>query len=112
MRLAEVAENVELHVDASSDFAMTAQVKGPDEAKVTDLGKSLGGALSLARMKAQAEGEKELAQLLDFAGVKPDGDEFRLELAVPLDVIKQQLAFCREQKDAQGAKPQEATPTP
>lgn len=111
-RLAEVAENVELHVDASSDFAMTAQVKGPDEAKVADLGKSLGGALSLARMKAQAEGEKELAQLLDFAKVRPDGNEFKLELAVPLDVIKQQLAFCREQKDAQGAKQQEATPTP
>ncbi|WP_375765379.1 hypothetical protein NR798_27090 [Archangium gephyra] len=111
-RLAEVAENVELHVDASSDFAMTAQVKGPNADKVTDLGKSLGGALSLARMKAQAEGEKELAQLLDFAKVKPDGDEFKLELAVPLDVIKQQLSFCREQQGAQDAKPQEATPTP
>jgi hypothetical protein len=111
-RLAEVAENVELHVDTRSDFAMTAQVKGADESKVTDLGKSLGGALSLARMKAQAEGEKELAQLLDFAKVKPDGNEFKLELAVPLEVIKQQLAFCREQQDAQGAKQQEASPTP
>jgi hypothetical protein len=111
-RLAEVAENVELHVDASSDFAMTAQVKGADEAKVTDLGKSLGGALSLARMQAQAQGEKELAQLLDFAKVRPDGNEFKLELAVPLDVIKQQLAFCREQQGAQDAKPQEATPAP
>jgi hypothetical protein len=96
VKLAEVAENVELHVDARSDFAMTAQVKGADEGKVTDLGKSLGGALSLARMKAQAEGEKELAQLLDFAKVKPDGSEFKLELAVPLEVIQQQLAFCRE----------------
>ncbi|MFY0568063.1 hypothetical protein ACN28E_30105 [Archangium lansingense] len=111
-RLAEVAQNVELHVDASSDFAMTAQVKGADEAKVTDLGKSLGGALSLARMKAQAEGEKELAQLLDFAKVKPDGSEFKLELAVPLEVIKQQLAFCREKQSAQDAKQQEASPTP
>jgi hypothetical protein len=98
LKLAEVAENVELHVDARSDFAMTAQVKGADADKVTDLGKSLGGALSLARMKAQADGEKELAQLLDFAKVKPDGSEFRLELAVPLDVIKEQLAFCREQQ--------------
>jgi hypothetical protein len=95
-RLAEVAQNVELHMDARSDFAMTAKVKGSDEQKVTDLGKSLGGALSLARMKAQAQGEKELAQLLDFARVNPNGEEFRLELAVPLDVIKQQLAFCRE----------------
>jgi hypothetical protein len=113
-RLAEVAENVELHVDARSDFAMTAQVRGADEAKVTDLGKSLGGALSLARMKAQAEGEKELAQLLDFAKVRPEGSEFKLELAVPLDVIKQQLAFCREQQDQSMSVPprQEASPAP
>ncbi|QRK06994.1 hypothetical protein JQX13_44210 [Archangium violaceum] len=100
-RLAEVAENVELHVDASSDFAMTAQVKGPNADKVTDLGKSLGGALSLARMKAQADGDEKLAQLLDFAKVRPDGDEFKLELAVPLEAIKQQLAFCREQQEPQ-----------
>ena len=111
-RLAEVAQNVELHMDARSDFAMTAKVKGSDEQKVTDLGKSLGGALSLARMKAQAQGEKELAQLLDFAKVNPDGEEFRLELAVPLEVIKQQLAFCREPREPRDAKPREASPTP
>jgi hypothetical protein len=74
-------------------------VKGPNADKVTDLGKSLGGALSLARMKAQAEGDEKLAQLLDFAKVRPDGDEFKLELAVPLEAIKQQLAFCREQQE-------------
>lgn len=111
-KLAEVAENVELHVDASSDFAMTAQVKGPNADKVTDLGKTLGGALSMARMKAQAEGQKELAQLLDFAAVRPDGNEFKLELAVPLEVIKQQLAFCREQQDTQDTKHQATQPTP
>ncbi|HEX8825968.1 MAG TPA: hypothetical protein VF794_39015 [Archangium sp.] len=112
LKLAEVAENVELHVDARSDFAMTAQVKGSNEDKVRDLGKSLGGALSLARLRAQTEGEKELAQLLDFAKVNPDGKEFRLELAVPLEIIKEQLAFCREQQDTGEAKPREAQPTP
>jgi len=110
-KLAEVAENVELHMDTRSDFAMTAQVRGADEQKVTDLGKSLGGALSLARLKAQADGDKELARLLDFARVNPDGDEFKLELAVPLEVIKEQLAFCREQQDTRDAK-QQANPTP
>ncbi len=104
-RLAEVAENVELHMDARSDFAMTAKVRGADEAKVTDLGKTLGGALSLARMKAQAEGDKELAQLLDFARVRPDGNEFRMELAVPLEAIKQQLASCREQREPEAPTP-------
>ncbi|WNG16500.1 hypothetical protein [Cystobacter fuscus] len=106
-RLAAAAQNVELHVDASSGFAMTAQVKGADAALVTDLGKSLGGALSLARMKAQAEDDTELAQLLDFAKVRPAGDSFGLEMAVPLDVIQKQLAFCREAQE-----PPPATPSP
>ncbi|WNG37528.1 hypothetical protein F0U61_30440 [Archangium violaceum] len=111
-RLAEVAENVELHMDASSDFAMTAQVKGPNADKVTDLGKSLGGALSLARLKAQSEGDEKLAQLLDFAKVRPEGNEFRLELAVPLEAIKQQLAFCREQQEPKVNGEQEAAKQP
>ncbi|MET0405436.1 MAG: hypothetical protein ABW123_23670 [Cystobacter sp.] len=97
-RLAQAAQNVELHVDASSDFAMTAKVRGADAALVTDLGKSLGGALSLARMKAQTAGDTELAQMLDFARVRPDGETFGLEVAVPLNVIQQQLAFCREKQ--------------
>jgi len=68
--------------------------------KVTDLGKSLGAALSLARVKAQAEGDKDLAQLLDFANVQPDGSSFKLEMAVPLAVLKDRLAFCREERQA------------
>ncbi|MBM7117264.1 hypothetical protein [Archangium primigenium] len=109
-RLAEVAENVELHVDASRDFAMTARVRGMDANKLTDLGKSLGGALSLARMRAQAEGDTKLAQLLDFAKVRPDGDSFNLEMAVPLEVIKNQLAICREQQDKDAPPPARAAP--
>ena len=103
-RLKEVADTVELHMDARSDVAMVAQIRGSDAGKVTDLGKSLGAALSMARLKAQAEGQKELAQLLDFAKVQPDGNEFKLEMAVPLDVIKERLSWCREPPPAQGAE--------
>jgi hypothetical protein len=99
-RIRDVAQNVELHVDASNDVALVAEVKGADKGKVTDLGKTLGGALSMARLQAQAEGETELAQLLDFAKVRPDGTSFQLEMAVPLDVIKERLAFCREPRQA------------
>jgi len=99
-RLKDVADTVELHMDARSDVAMVAQIRGSDSSKVTDLGKSLGGALSLARLKAQADGNKDLAQLLDFAKVQPDGSEFKLELAVPLEVIKERLAFCRDERKA------------
>jgi hypothetical protein len=104
-RLREVAENVELHMDARSDVAMVAELRGPDAQKVTDLGKSLGAALSVARMKAQAEDQKDLAQLLDFAKVQPDGNEFRLELAVPLQLLQERLAFCREERQAAEARP-------
>lgn len=103
-RLREVAENVELHVDARSDVAMVAELRGPDQQKVTDLGKSLGAALSVARMKAQAEGQKDLAQLLDFARVQPDGNEFKMELAVPLAVIQERLSWCREERQAAEAR--------
>jgi hypothetical protein len=104
-RLREVADNVELHLDARSDVAMVAELRGPDAAKVTDLGKSLGAALSMARVKAQADGKKELAQLLDFAKVQPDDNQFRVEMAVPLDIIKERLAWCREERQASEAAP-------
>ncbi|MBN1206223.1 MAG: hypothetical protein JXB05_15005 [Myxococcaceae bacterium] len=103
-QLREVADSVELHLDARSDVAMVAEIRGSDEAKVTDLGKSLGAALSVARLKAQADGNKDLAQLLDFAQVQPDGSEFKLELAVPIDAIRERLAFCRDA----GQPPREA----
>ncbi|AGC45126.1 hypothetical protein MYSTI_03820 [Myxococcus stipitatus DSM 14675] len=99
-RLRNVAQNVELHLDATSDVALVADIQGANADEVTDLGKSLGAAMSLARIQAQAQGEKELAQLLDFAKVKPDGSSFTLEMAVPLSVIKERLAFCREERRA------------
>ncbi|RKH10681.1 hypothetical protein D7X74_27045 [Corallococcus sp. CA047B] len=108
-RLVDVAQNVELHLDTSGDVAMVANVSGMDADKMTDLGKSLGGMLSMARMKAQSEGNTDLAQLLDFAKVRPDGTSFKLELAVPLEAIQEQLAWCREgSKTAENAQP----PTP
>jgi hypothetical protein len=99
-QLVDVAQNVELHLDTSGDVAMVAHVSGMDEQKMTDLGKSLGGALSMARMKAQADGKEDLAQLLDFARVRPDGTSFKMELAVPLSVIQEQFAWCREERQA------------
>lgn len=93
-QLVRAAGAVELHVDARGDVAVVADVKGEDAQAVSDLGKSLGGALALARMRAQSEGREDLAKLLDFARVRPDGDAFRMEVALPLDVLKEQLAFC------------------
>lgn len=102
-QLVRAAGAVELHVDARGDVALVADVKGEDEAAVRDLGKSLGGALALARMKAQSEGAEDVAQLLDFARVDPSGDTFRLEVALPLEVMKERLANCGQDAPAADA---------
>lgn len=93
-KFAAAAQQVELHVDARSDVGIQASIKGADPQQVEDLGRSLAGMLSAARLEAKAKGEDQLAQLLDFARVNPDGNAFSLEMALPLDYLKQQLAWC------------------
>lgn len=99
-KLRAAAQQIELHVDTRNGVAISADVTGPDGEQVTDLGKALGGALSLARLKAQAEGADELAELLDYARVSPDGESFAVEMAMPVEVLKERLAFCKERQPA------------
>ena len=93
-RILQAASSVELHLDASSDFNLTATFKGPDPTAVDDLGRALGGALSLWRLSAQAHGDSKLGSLLDEASIVPGSGSFRLELSVPLDFVKDQLKDC------------------
>ncbi len=108
-RILEAADRVELHVDASGDVAIAADVQGPQADSVRDLGKSLGAALSLARIKAQAEGDDTLAELLELARVKPQGDRFALELALPLEVLEKHLGeACRKRGETPPSAPDAA----
>ncbi|MHB8876885.1 MAG: hypothetical protein ACYC8T_24575 [Myxococcaceae bacterium] len=95
-RLREAASRVELHVDATHDVGMVADVRGTNPADAEDLGKSLGAALALGRLKAQAEGSHELAQILDLARVKPGSGDFRVELGLPLELLTKSLAHCHD----------------
>lgn len=99
--LSEAASAVELHLDARRDVALVAEVKGQDPQKLEDLGRTLGGALAMARARARAEGQDETAELLGFARVSPEhGNALSLEVALPLEVVARRLAFCREGADA------------
>jgi hypothetical protein len=99
--LSDAASSVELHLDARRDVGMVADVSGDDAEKVTDLGKSLGGALAMGRLQARAEGDAATAELLDYAKVVPGRDgKLSLELALPLEVVAKRLAFCRNPPDA------------
>lgn len=92
---------MELHLDARRDVALVADVSGEDPGKLEDLGKTLGGALALARAEARARGDTEAAELLGYARVSPThGNAFSLEVALPLEVVARRLAFCRGGADA------------
>jgi hypothetical protein len=99
--LADAASRVELHLDARRDVALVADVQGENAAKLEDLGKTLGGALAVARAKARAEGNTDAAELLGFAQVSQTrGNALSLEMALPLDAVEKRLAFCRGNADA------------
>lgn len=97
-RFRTVAQRIEMHVDTSSDVGIVADVQGVDTAQVEDLGKSLGAALAVARVGAQQQDEKDLSELLDLAKVRPEGDRFKVELAIPLQMLERQLSKCGERR--------------
>lgn len=103
-KLKGAVENVELHVDASEDVAITAEVSGPVEADVSDLSKSLGAAFALARLQAQSKREKDLAELLDYASISPREGRFSIDLALPLDVLIQKMGPCRRGDGGAGGR--------
>jgi hypothetical protein len=87
----EVVGNVELHVAAMDDVAMVATFNGSDAARLSDLARSLGGALAAGRIAAAARGEPELHELLEYAKVSPGEETFAFELALPKEVLEKHL---------------------
>ena len=78
---------------------MVADVRGPAGEDLERLSKAFGAALALGRIKAQDDGDEKLAQLLDFAKVKPPaGRSFSLDVALPIEVLKD-LGPCRKTPD-------------
>jgi hypothetical protein len=93
-QLAAVAQRVELHVDAMNDVAAVVRVRGDDRQGLSDLSKSLGAALTAARLEATAISDDRLAELLDFAKVSPGDGSFALELALPADRLEAWFSQC------------------
>lgn len=93
-RLAAAASRVELHVDAMEDVAAVVRVDGRDAAALSDLARSLGGAIAAGRLQARATGDDRLAELLDAARVSPEDGRFSLELAVPVATLERWFDGC------------------
>lgn len=109
-RLAQAAQRIELHADASRDVGIVADVRGMEEGDTTDLGKSMGAALAVARLKAQADGKDKLAELLDYARVVPGDGQFRMEMGLPLEVLEKQLKDCVARNQARRQEAEAAQP--
>ena len=103
-RLREVAQRVELHVDATHDVGIVADVQGADPAQVEDLGRSVGGLLAAARVQATAEDKPELAEILELARVLQRDGAFVLEVGLPLELLAERLAGCREGVEGRTSK--------
>ena len=95
-KIEQVVKHVDFHADVNDDVAMVADVGGNgDEEDMQDLAKSFGAALAVGRLKAQNDGDEKLAQLLDFAKVKPFTGAFTVDVALPYELLKD-LGPCRK----------------
>jgi hypothetical protein len=105
------ARRVVVHMDASGDVGLVADVQGPGGEGLADVAKSLGGALALARVKATADGDGELAELLELAKVnRRDNGSFGLEVAIPLELIRKRMSYCEPPPGQRPLAEQEPVP--
>src|SRR5262249_18366322 len=89
------ASDVELHVDATDDALVVADVSGRDATGMEELGRTFGGALAAGRLGAKADGDSRLAELLELARVSPRKDgSFRLEAAFPVEMVRHWIGDC------------------
>jgi hypothetical protein len=95
-RLRVAAERVVLHVDATDDLLLVADVYGRRDEELADLGTAVAGALSIGRLQAASEGNAVLSDLLDESRVIPGSGSFQLEMALPLETLARQLGACAQ----------------
>ena len=93
-RLAEAASRVELHVDAMEDVAAVVRVRGDDGGRLDDLARSIGAAMSVARLEAQATDDRRTADLLEHARVVRRDGSFHVEMALAADRLEQWFGDC------------------
>ncbi len=99
--LEEAASSIKLHADVSHDVGLVADIEGSDATKTQDLRKAIGTALTLAKLQAEARGDKSAAEVLGFARVaqsKDDSANFHLEAGLPFEFLQTQLHKCIDKK--------------
>ena len=94
---------VQIAVDDAAALSLDIQARTPEEGQ--DLGKALGGLVSMARAEAEEGGDTELAGLLEQAKIVPrDDGSIAFDLAVPGHTLLR-LFGCDEEGKPMGARP-------
>ena len=90
------AKSVQLHMDVSHDVGLVADIQSGNPQTTEELRRTIGSALSLARMQAQAKGKTDEADLLDLAHVRSaeGGSDFRLEAGLPYEYMEKTFRQC------------------
>ncbi len=112
--LEDAASSIKIHADVTHDVGVVADIEGSDPTRTQDLRKALGTALTLAKLQAEAKGDKNAAEVLGFARVaqaKGDSANFHLEAGLPYEFLEKHLKKCVEDKK-QRAADREARPRP
>jgi hypothetical protein len=103
-RVGQVAQRIELHVDTSGDIGVAARIEAGNATDSKEMTRALGAAMSVARLKARADGRDDIAELLDMGKVVADGSNFRLEAGVPQAWVETALKKCIERNQARRAE--------
>ena len=93
-RVRDAAERVLVHVDATDDLLLVAEVHGTRAEALVELRQALAGALAMGRLQAVRDEDRLLADLLDESRVIPGDGSFQLEVALPLATIEAALGDC------------------
>lgn len=103
-RLPQTDLEMEVHADAQRDVLLVADAYG--DANAMDIGKLLAAALGAQRFAAVAEGDDDLAQLLDAFSVEQAEDGFRLQAAFTQSFVAEMLGECatRARQQHEGAE--------
>lgn len=91
-RIANQVSDARIHFDASGDVTLDAKVWGHGD--LGPLERTILGALSAARVAAEARGDTHLADILDDATVMAFRNAFDLRIAVPESWVKSALGNC------------------
>ena len=109
-RVRGAAERVLVHVDATDDLLLVAEVHGERPEALAELGRALAGALAMGRLQAVREDDRLLADLLDESRVIPGEGSFQLEVALPLSTLEEALGACARTPADERTPPDEQPP--